>query len=356
MQEQFEAASARPFDDVFTQSFTTNFSDVTLADQRTAMAEMKSGNTSASSYLPAFEIDGADSGNAKAALHAGSRDGGAVSTARDYWESYKEDSAKEGGISGFAKFVVGNTMGYIVEGVQAAVDARSYWAEAEKNATNPVSAVLSAGMHDILVPFGALDHMGTAINEVTSVNFNQVENGLRQGVLKGTYNRAADVVGTVQWLDQQIPPDGTEKTMDRRTALLVALASAEAQKLTSDPIQQEQIAYDRLFALRNNLVAFEKDLPNNFKGRELDQDMAAAEHYFEVSMRVASEKVEMALPGVGSTEVSNNGYLTAPAWAAIGAGYALAKRTGILGGSEAGEFQSSWELAGIIRGLEINKR
>jgi hypothetical protein len=87
------------------------------------------------------------------------------------------------------------------------------------------------------------------------------------------------------------------------------------------------------------------------KGRELDPDIAAAEHFFEVSKRVAADTMQ-----VGNIEVSTNRYVTAPAWATIGAVYGWAKRVGILGGSEAGEHQTSWELAGIMRGWEINSR
>lgn len=353
MQEQFEAAtSARSYDNSL--SLSDPYSNLTLAGQASALAEMKFANTTASTHLPDLQIEGI--GASPQGIQADSRNSGAVSTARDYWESYKEESAREGGLSGFAKFVVGNTMGYVVEGVQAAVDARDYWADAEKNATNPVSAVLAAGMHDILVPAAVLDHMGSALKDVSSANFNQVENGLRLGVLRGEYGSAKELVQTVDWLDKQIPRDGTAQTEDRRTALLVALASAEAQKLTSDPRQQEEIAYDRLFALRNGFTAYEKQLPENMRGRELDPDMSAAEHFFEVSKRVAADTMEMGFPGVGTTEVSTNGFITGPAWATIGAGYAIAKRLGILGGSEAGEHQSSWEMAGIMRGLEINRR
>src|SRR5690348_17086092 len=99
MQEQFEApASERPFDDVYQKSLTTSSNDVSLADQRTAMAEMRSGNTTASTYLPELSIDGLDSNSgAKSSVQAGSREG-AVSNARDYWEKFKEDSAAEGGV------------------------------------------------------------------------------------------------------------------------------------------------------------------------------------------------------------------------------------------------------------------
>lgn len=359
MQEQFEAAtSARSFDNSL--NLSDPYSNLTLAAQSSALAEMKFANTSASAYLPDIKIEGLEtaavSAPVSASVQGDARNNGAVSTAREYWKDYVDESVAQGGISGFANYLWGNTMGYVVEGVQAAVDARDYWADAEKNATNPVSAVLAAGMHDILVPAAVLDHMGSALNDVSSANFNQVESGLRLGVLKREYGSAQDVMQTVDWLDKQIPRDGTAATEDRRTALLVALASAEAQKLVSDPKQQEEIAYDRLFSLRAGFVAFDKQLPENMRGRELDPDLAAAEHFFEVSKRVAADTMEMGFPGVGTTEVSTNGYITAPVWATIGAGYAIAKSAGILGGSQAGEHQSSWEMAGIMRGMEINSR
>ncbi len=354
MQEQFEAAiSARSFDNALNLSLTDPYSNLNLAGQSIALAEMKFANSSASTYLPDLQIEGVAP---KAALQADSRNTGAIATARDYWSDYVDESVKEGGISGFASYLWGNTMGYVVEGVQAAVDARDYWSDAEKNATNPVAAVTAGVMHDILAPAAVLDRMGSALKDVDSANFNQVESGLRLGVLKREYGSAQDVVQTMNWLDKQIPRDGTAETEDRRTALLVALASAESQKLVSDPKQQEEIAYDRLFALRNGFVAFDKQLPENMRRRELEPDLAAAEHFFEVSKRVAANTMEMGFPGIGTTEVSTNGYVSAAAWTAISAGYAIAKNAGILGGSQAGEHQSSWEMAGIVRGLEINRR
>lgn len=352
MQEQFEAAaSARPFDDVFTQSFTTNYSDVTLADQRTAMAEMKSAGSSASTYLPDLNITGLDTSVApKSVAQADSRDQGALATARDYWNSYQDEAVNEGGLSGFAKYAWGRAMNAVVDGVQVAKDARDYWTDAERNATSAGEAIFAGAMHDILLPAALLDRVGAATNDVLHVNFNQVESGLRQEVLKG-FPTTQDAVNAVNWLDQQIPRDGTAATEDKRTALMVALASAEAQKVSSDPLQQEEIAYDRLFQLRNVMSNGVKDLPDAMKGRELDPDLAAAEHFFEVSKRVASSQMEL-----GDFEVPTNRYVTGPAWATIGAGYAWAKRVGILGGSEAGEHQTSWELAGIMRGWEINSR
>ncbi|MBX9949424.1 MAG: hypothetical protein K2Y39_09675 [Candidatus Obscuribacterales bacterium] len=346
--------SAANFSDI---DFSSPCSDVSLSSQRTALNEMRSSSAASGAFLPDVEIIGADTALAvsaeqpRAAQAVDSRDTGALSTARDYWNSYEDEAVNEGGLTGFAKYFWGRTMNAVVDGVQAAKDARDYWSDAERNADSAGEAVLAGVMHDILLPAAVLDHVGAASNEVGSVNFNQVENGLRNGVLRGEYGSPDDVMKSVLWLDQQIPRDGTAKTEDRRTALLVSLAQTEAQRLTLDPLQQEEIAYDRLFALRVGLSMHRESLPKHMQGRELDPDISAAEHFFEVSKRVAADTME-----IGPYEVSANRYATAPAWATIGAGYAWAKRVGILGGSEAGEHQTSWELAGIMRGWEINSR
>lgn len=337
--------------------FTSAYGDVSVNSQRTALTEMRSGNAASEAYLPDMEIV-ADSSALEAAVKmpkaaqtVDSRDTGALGTARDYWNEYQDEAVNEGGLTGFAMYAWGRAMNAVVDTVQAAKDAREYWSDAERNSTSATEAVFAGVMHDILLPAAVLDHVGAAVNEVDAVNFNQVENGLRNGVLKKMYDTPDDVMKAMLWLDQQIPRDGTAKTEDRRTALLVALAETEAQKLTLDPLQQEEIAYDRLFMLRNGLVAHANSLPKHMQGRELDPDLAASEHFFEVSKRVAADTMDF-----GTTEVSTNRYVTAPAWATIGAGYAWAKRVGILGGSEAGEHQTSWELAGIMRGWEINSR
>ncbi len=341
--------------------FSSAYNDVSLSTQRTALEEMRGNASPSATYLPEMQIVGFDSAPATAvptakveasvSPSAELRDTGALATARDYWNDYEDEGVNEGGLGGFAKYAWGRAMNAVVDGVQMAKDAREYWSDAERNASGAGEAVFAGVMHDILLPAAVLDHLGAATNEVSSVNFNQVENGLSSGVLKESYARPEDVMNTVLWLDQQIPRDGTAKTEDRRTALLVSLAHTEAQKQTLDPLQQEEIAYDRLFQLRVGLSMHADNLPTPMRGRELDPDIAAAEHFFEVSKRVAADTME-----IGSTEVWANRYVTAPAWATIGAGYAWAKRVGILGGSEAGEHQTSWELAGIMRGWEINSR
>jgi len=331
--------------------FSSSYGESSLNSQRTALYEMRSVNTKSGDYLPDLQIVGDESSLTSAVQIPGSRDTGALSTARDYWNEFQDEAVNEGGLTGFAKYAWGRAMNAVVETVQVAKDAREYWSDSERNATSATEAVFSAVMHDILLPAAVLDRVGAATNEVFSVNFNQVENGLSDGVLRDSYGTPEDVIKTVAWLDRQIPRDGTAKTEDRRTALLVSLAHTEAQRLTTDPLQQEEIAYDRLFALRTGLSMYAENLPPSMKGRELDPDIAAAEHFFEVSKRVAADTMEL-----GSIEVSTNRYATAPAWATIGAVYGWAKRVGILGGSEAGEHQTSWELAGIMRGWEINSR
>ncbi|HIA53393.1 MAG TPA: hypothetical protein EYN91_15115, partial [Candidatus Melainabacteria bacterium] len=274
--------------------FTSAYGDVSVNSQRTALTEMRSGNAASETYLPDMEIV-ADSSALEAAVEmpkaaqtVDSRDTGALGTARDYWNEYQDEAVNEGGLTGFAMYAWGRAMNAVVDTVQAAKDARDYWSDAERNSTSATEAVFAGVMHDILLPAAVLDHVGAATNEVFAVNFNQVENGLRNGVLKKMYDTPDDVMKTMLWLDQQIPRDGTAKTEDRRTALLVALAETEAQKLTLDPLQQEEIAYDRLFMLRNGLVAHANSLPEHMQGRELDPDLAASEHYFEVSKRVAA--------------------------------------------------------------------
>lgn len=341
--------------------FSSAYNDVSLNVQRTALEEMRGTAASCAPYLPDVEIVGFGSASATAAPlakeevssapSAGMRETGALGTARDYWNDYEDQAVNEGGFSGFAKYAWGRAMNAVVDGVQVAKDAREYWSDAERNADGPGAAVFAGVMHDILLPAAVLDHVGAATDEVFAVNRNKVENGLNNGVLRESYGGPDDVMNTVHWLDQQIPRDGTAKTEDRRTALLVSLAQAEAQKHTLDPLQQEEIAYYRLFQLRVGLSMYAENLPAHMQGRELDPDIAAAEHFFEVSKRVASDTME-----IGNTEVPANRYVTAPAWVTIGAGYAWAKRVGILGGSEAGEHQTSWELAGIMRGWEINSR
>jgi hypothetical protein len=362
--ERLDAAvSARPSLD--SQLFSSPFESLTSgSSQATVISDMRGGNTSADNYLPDLKIEGlaaspntADqSADQSAAQSAAPRSDGAIETARSYWSDYADDSVRQGGLKGFANYVFGNTMGAIVEGVQSAKDAREYWGDVASKSDSEVTRVIAGAAHDLLVPAAVLDHMGTALNDTGNVNFNQVESGLKAGVLPAFYNGGKDVEKTLNWLDQQIPNDGKPETMDRRTALLVALASAEAQKLTSDPKQQEEIAYDRLFSLRAGIVSYDKQLPPQMRGRELDQDIAGAEHVFELSKRVAADTMEVAIPGMGRKEIPNNGFVTAPLWAGITSGYAVLKSAGVLGGSTAGEHQTSWEMAGIMRGLEINRR
>lgn len=361
LEQETPSGVERSAADLRSIDFTSAYNDVSLNTQRTALEEMRGNAPSSSTYLPDVEIVGFDSASATAAPlsktepsvapSTGFRDSGALATAREYWNDYEDEGVSEGGFSGFAKYAWGRAMNAVVDGVQMAKDAREYWSDAERNADGASEAVFAGVMHDILLPAAVLDHVGAATSEVSDVNRKQLENGLNNGVLKESYARPEDVMNTVLWLDQQIPRDGTAKTEDRRTALLVSLAQSEAQKQTLDPLQQEEIAYDRLFQLRVGLSMHADNLPTPMRGRELDPDIAAAEHFFEVSKRVAADTMEL-----GSTEVSANRYVTAPAWATIGAGYAWAKRVGILGGSEAGEHQTSWELAGIMRGWEINSR
>lgn len=358
--ERLDAAvSARPSLD--SQLFSSPFESLTSgSSQATVISDMRGGNTSADNYLPDLKIEGLaaapKTADQTADQSAAPRSDGAIETARSYWSDYADDSVRQGGLKGFANYVFGNTMGAIVEGVQSAKDAREYWGDVASKSDSEVTRVIAGAAHDLLVPAAVLDHMGTALNDTGNVNFNQVESGLKAGVLPAFYNGGKDVEKTLNWLDQQIPNDGKPETMDRRTALLVALASAEAQKLTSDPTQQEEIAYDRLFSLRAGIVSYDKQLPPQMRGRELDQDIAGAEHVFELSKRVAADTMEVAIPGMGRKEIATNGFITAPLWAGITSGYAVVKSAGVLGGSTAGEHQTSWEMAGIMRGLEINRR
>ncbi len=360
--EQFEAeTSACTSSDV--QTFSNPYDNLTsVSQQSSVLSDMRTGNSTASSYLPDVKIEGLDNSPATkpASVSADStaHDGGAISNARDYWNQYSDDAVKEGGISGFANYLVGNVMGSVVEGVQAAKDAREHWANVANTSDSEVTRALAGAAHDLLVPAAILDHMGTSLDNVASANQGQVADGLKQGVLKESYGSAKDVANTVNWLDKQIPRDGKPETEDRRTALLVSLASAEAQKTTSDPKKQEEVAYDRLFSLRAGLAnsSYAEQLPAGMKGRELDPDIAAAEHFFEVSKRVASDTMDMYIPLAGRKEIPTNGYVTAPVWATISSGYGVLKSAGVLDGSNAGEHQSSWEMAGIMRGLEINRR
>lgn len=327
-----------------------SISDVSLEEQTTVLARMTSSSSTDAALLPELTIEGLKETSSP-------RQVGAIAGARDYWADFASSSGNQGGVSGFLGEVFGTAMGYVVEGVQAAADASDYWAEVERNADSPLEAVLAGMASGILVPAAVLDRTGSALNDVFSVNPAQIEDGLQRGVLKEIYGSPEEAVQMVDWLDKQIPADGTAETADRRTALLVELASREAKRETADPVLQEEHAYSRLFALRTalNNPSMQPYFPARAQGRAFDPAIAAAEHFFETSHRVAKDSVDLYVPLVGRTEVPTDGYVSAPVWAAISTGYALAKHTGILGGSSAGEHQSSWEMAGVLRGLRINK-
>ncbi len=189
---------------------------------------------------------------------------------------------------------------------------------------------------------------------LANVSAEQVQDGLNLGVMRGFQPTASipygqGVANLYNWLDGQIPRDGTTVTEDRRTALLVNLAYADAQaQHPTDPSRWEQDAYDSLLRLRTTMAApsGRAQLSPEFRGRENDPDVSAAEHFFETSLLV-DRGVELGLPtavAAATAGIVHNGYGI----------YQVIRRTvdSDYESSEPGRFRMRWETAGVLRGMQ----
>ncbi len=189
-------------------------------------------------------------------------------------------------------------------------------------------------------------------NALANVNQQQVQDGLTLGVMRGFQPTASmpygqGVANLYNWLDGQIPRDGTTQTEDRRTALLVSTAYADAQaQHPDDPSRWEQDAYDSLLYLRTSMYSGRDQLSPELRGRESDPDIGAAEHFFETSLLV-DRGVGLGLPDVvagGVAQIVNNVYGM----------YQAARRVvdSSYESSTPGYFRSRWEAAGVFRGVQ----
>ncbi len=196
-----------------------------------------------------------------------------------------------------------------------------------------------------------IDRIAASRNALATVDQSQVQSGLQQGVFSGApfgvYDRPQDIVNDIRWLDRQIPRDGTLATEDRRTALLIATASARAQLQTDDPARQQELAYDYLFALRQGITKYQDRLPQDIAGRRGDPDIANAEHFFENSRFVTNNALQ-----IGDLRIPVPSLISAYGMVSADLIYSWGKRSGILSGSsQASSYQTGWELAGTISGL-----
>lgn len=229
--------------------------------------------------------------------------------------------------------------------------AREYWEKANQNADSATKAVLSAIAHDVLMPMAALDYLANVDPKLVSEGRKQAkitESGQLQ-MLKGILRSDSpqDVEKFRAWLDIKIPRDGQESTDDKRTALILKLALADASLETANPHEQSKYAY---FALMQMRVAMNAFAPGQNNGNA--SDIANAEHFLETSFRVSAPITESNDRDAGI----GHGPLSAPAWAIIAPTYGVLKKLGFFEGSKAGTQQTGWELAGIGHGLRVYAR
>ncbi len=229
--------------------------------------------------------------------------------------------------------------------------AREYWEKANQNADSATKAVLSAIAHDVLMPMAAMDYLANVDPKLVAEGRKQAkfsESGQLQiqgGVLRPDSPQEVEKFRT--WLDSKIPRDGQESTDDKRTALILKLALADASLETANPHEQCSRAYSTLLQMR---VAMNSFAPGKNNGNA--SDIANAEHFLETSFRVSAPITESndGDAGIG------HGPLSAPAWAVIAPTYGVLKKLGFFEGSKAGTQQTGWELAGIGHGLRVYAR
>ena len=280
--------------------------DVWAPGSSANLADNSASASSASGLLPALEIDSGAQASGQAETSAGDR-------SRHY------------GTAG---------RGEISETVTVSGDNRSQRLE-----TRPVENV-SVGSQSVRDALG-------------SVNQQQVQDGLNLGVMRGFQPTASTpygqgVANLYNWLDRQIPRDGTTVTEDRRTALLVNLAYADAQaRHPGEPGRWEQDAYDSLLYLRTSMAESGRaQLPPELRGRENDPDVSAAEHFFETSLLVDRGRdlgLPTAVAGAAAAVTHHSYAIYQTLRRAFDSGYES---------SEPGLFRMRWENAGVLRGMD----
>lgn len=185
----------------------------------------------------------------------------------------------------------------------------------------------------------------------------------RPGILNGKGPEGA--IKFKEWLDSKIPDDGTNESDDRRTALVIKLALADAATRTDNPTQQLNQAYVHLNTMRHMFqgpdVGNEEmnegtwdnmDDATKEKWREVgklklssEPALANAEHFFETAHRVAGVPFD---GGPYSNSILR-GPDSATAWKGISKTYNIGKRVGLIGGSQS-ENQHKWEDQGRYYG------
>ena len=226
--------------------------------------------------------------------------------------------------------------------------AREYWEKANLKTDSALKAVMTAIAREVLMPGAAMDYLANVDPKLVDEGRKQAkitESGqlqLQGGVLRA--DSPQDVEKFRAWLDAKIPRDGRESTDDKRTALILKIALADASLKTANPHEQCVDAYSALLQMR---VAMNTFAPGKNNGNA--PDIANAEHFLETSFRVSAPITESndGYAGIG------HGPLSAPAWAVIAPAYGVLKGLGFLEGSKAGTQQTGWELAGIGHGLRV---
>jgi hypothetical protein len=165
----------------------------------------------------------------------------------------------------------------------------------------------------------------------------------KPGILQ--FGDSKDLEKFQSWLNTKIPADGTTAADDRRSALIVQIAMANATMVSDQPSEQAANAYQTLNAMRHVMA----EQPAN-KDYSLDPGIANAEHFLETAHRVGGKPFD-GNAGDLSGELLR-GKWSAPIWEGISAGYNGLKQIGVVSGSKA-ENQHKWETNGIEYGRSV---